>query len=101
MCLCTNLGDDKDVNICPIAQDTMREAHKEVVGKVTIDGILEVIEAITANSTMTQVEIVIGHEVRLADRTVINLHFGELVQTGNPFKMSSIIKMLLLQVCTI
>jgi len=74
----------------------------EVVGKATTDGILEVIEAITANSTMTQVEIVIGHEVRLADRTLINLHFGEVeVQTGNPFKMSSIIKMLLLQVCTI
>jgi len=101
MCLRANLDDDKDVNICLIAQDTMREAHMEVVGKVTIDGILEVIEAITANSTMTQVEIVIGHEVRRADRTLINLHFGEVVQTGNPFKMSSIIKMLLLQVCTI
>jgi hypothetical protein len=72
----------------------------EVVGKVTIDGILEVIEAITANSTMTQVEIVIGHEVRLAERTLINLHFGELVvQTENLFKRTFIRRMHLLQVC--
>lgn len=71
----------------------------ELVGKVTIDGILEVIEAITANSMMTQVEIVIGREVRLADRTVINLHFGEAVQTENPFRMTLITKMHLLQVC--
>jgi len=71
----------------------------EVVGKVTIDGILEVIEAITANSTMTQVEIVIGREVRLAGRTLINLHFEEVVQTENPSQMTLITKMLLLQVC--
>jgi len=80
-------------------QDTAIEAHMEVAGKVTIDGILEVIGAIMANSMMTQVEIVIGREVHLADRTLINLHFGEVVQTGNPFMMTLIKKMPLLQVC--
>lgn len=68
----------------------------EQVGKVMIDGILEVIEVIMASS-MTM-EIVIGREVRLADRTLINLHFAELAQNGNPSKMRST-KMHLLQVC--
>lgn len=84
------------------SQDTVIEAHMEVVGKGTIDGILEVIEAITANSTTTQVEIVIGREVRLPGRTLINLHFGEVdLQIGNPSipLMTPIKKMLLPQVC--
>jgi len=95
------------VDSATISIDTAIEAHKEVVGKVTIDGILEVIEAITANSTTTQVEIVIGREVRLAERTLrgINLHFGELwelgelgeLQNGNPFRGMTTRKMLLLQ----
>lgn len=62
-----------------------------------IDGILEVIEAIMANSTT--MEIAIGREVHLADRTLINLHFEQLLQTENPFRMSLIKKMSLLQVC--
>lgn len=49
-----------------------------------------------ANSTT--MEIAIGREVRLADRTLINLHFGEVVQTENPFRMTLILKMPLLQV---
>lgn len=69
----------------------------EVVGKVMIDGILEVIEAIMANSTT--MEIAIGREVHLAERTVINLHFGEAVQTENLFRMILLTKMPLLQVC--
>ncbi|RLU20933.1 hypothetical protein DMN91_007547 [Ooceraea biroi] len=65
-------------------------------GKVTIDGILGVIEAITANSM--KMEIVIGHEVHLADRIVTNLQFAEaVVQIENLIMRSFIRKMLLLQ----
>lgn len=71
----------------------------EVVDKVMIDGILEVIEAIMANSMTTQVEIVIGHEVHLADHIVINLHCVEPVRIENLSKMILIKKMRLLQVC--
>lgn len=51
-----------------------------------------------ANSTMTQVEIVIGREVRLAERTLINLHFEVVDQIGNLFQRNFTRKMLLLQV---
>lgn len=74
-------------------------AIEEVVGKVMIDGILEVIEAIMANSMTRQVEIVSGHEVRLPDHhIVINLQC-EVVRIGNhPIMKNCIQKMLPLQV---
>lgn len=75
------------------------EAHMELVGKVMIDGILEVIEAIMANSMMTQVEIVSGHEVHLADHILINLQYVEVVRIENPSMMTLFKKMLPLQVC--
>lgn len=81
-----------------LMQDMVIEAHMEVVGKVMIDGILEVIEAIMVNSMMTQVEIVSGHEVHLADHIVINLHY-EAVRIENPSMMTLIKKMHPLQVC--
>lgn len=80
-------------------QDMAIEAHMEVVGKVMIDGILEVIEAIMANSMMTQVEIASGHEVHLADHIVINLHYVQAVRIENPSLMTLFKKMLPLQVC--
>lgn len=71
-----------------------------LVGKAMIDGMrdLEVIEATMANSMKIQAVTVIGHEVRLVDHIVVNLHFGGVVQNENLSMMILIRKMHLLQV---